>query len=118
MGRVQLSQGCRATTKRKFTYNQKSPGILRGSHQRFSVRKGVLRNFAKLTGKHLCQSPFFNKVAGLSSTTLLKKRLWHRSFHMNFVKFLRAPLLQNTPGRLLLNTSHSYGLPWKDETLC
>ena len=27
--------------------------------------KGVLRNFAKFTGKHLCQSLFFNKVAGL-----------------------------------------------------
>ena len=28
-----------------------------------SVRKDVLKNFAKLTGKHLCQSLFFNKVA-------------------------------------------------------
>ena len=27
-------------------------------------KKGVLRNFAKFTGKHLCQSLFFNKVAG------------------------------------------------------
>ena len=35
------------------------------SHWRCSVRKGVLRNFAKSTGKHLCQSLFFNKVAGL-----------------------------------------------------
>ena len=26
------------------------------------VRKGVLRNFAKFTGKHLCQSLFVNKV--------------------------------------------------------
>ena len=30
-------------------------------------KKGVLRNFAKFTGKHLCQSLFFNKVAGLGS---------------------------------------------------
>ena len=28
-------------------------------------KKGVLRNFAKFTGKHLCQSLFFDKVAGL-----------------------------------------------------
>ena len=28
-------------------------------------REGVLRNLAKLTGKHLCQSLFFDKVAGL-----------------------------------------------------
>ena len=27
-------------------------------------KKGVLRNFTKFTGKHLCQSLFFNKVAG------------------------------------------------------
>ena len=30
-------------------------------------KKGVLRNFAKFTGKHLCQSLFFNKTAGLRS---------------------------------------------------
>ena len=28
-------------------------------------KKGVLRNLTKFTGKHLCQSLFFNKVAGL-----------------------------------------------------
>ena len=37
------------------------------------MRKGVLRNFAELTGKHLCQSLFFNKVAPLGPATLLKK---------------------------------------------
>ena len=44
--------------------------------------KGVLRNFIKFTGKHLCQSLFFNKVAGL---TLFKKSLWHWCFPGNFV---------------------------------
>ena len=34
----------------------------RSSHRRCFVKKGVLRNFAKLTGKHLCQSLFLNKV--------------------------------------------------------
>ena len=29
-----------------------------------SVRKGVPKNFAKFTGKHLCQILFFNNVAG------------------------------------------------------
>ena len=37
----------------------------RSSHQRCSMEKGALRNFAKFTGKHLCQSLFFNKVVGL-----------------------------------------------------
>ena len=41
---------------------------------------GVIRNFTKFTGKHMCQSLFCNKVAGLRSTTLLKKRLWHSVF--------------------------------------
>ena len=35
--------------------------------------------------------------------TLLKKRLWHRRFPVNFVKFLRTHFLQNTSGRRLLN---------------
>ena len=38
---------------------------VRSSHRRCSVKKGVLGNFAKFTGEHLCQSLFFNKVAGL-----------------------------------------------------
>ena len=37
----------------------------------------------------------FNKI-------LLKKRLWHWSFSVNFAKFLRPPFLQNTSERLLL----------------
>ena len=45
----------------------------RSSHQRCSMKKGVLRNFAKITGKHLCQSLFFDRVAGLRPATLLKR---------------------------------------------
>ena len=74
----------------------------KSSCRRCSVRKGVLRNFAKFAGKHLCQSLFFNKVADLRPATLLKKRLWHRCFSVKFVKFLRTPFLQNTPWRLHL----------------
>ena len=54
-------------------------------------KKGVLRNLTKFTGKHLCQSLFLNKVAGLRPATLLKKRLWYKCFPVNFVKFLRTP---------------------------
>ena len=46
----------------------------------FSVRKGVVRNFAEFTGTHLC-------------------------FPVKFAKFLRTPFLQNTPTRLLLSIS-------------
>ena len=39
--------------------------IFRSSRPQLSYKKDVLRNFAKSTGKHPCQSSFFNKVAGL-----------------------------------------------------
>ena len=79
----------------------------RSSHQRCSMKKGVFRIFSKFTGKYPCQNLFFNKVTGLRSATLLKKRFWDRCFPVNFVKLLRIPFLQNTSGRLLLQVAHS-----------
>ena len=49
--------------------------VLESSHQRCSVKKGVLRNFAKLTGKHLCQSLFLNKVTGAACNFIKKDTL-------------------------------------------
>ena len=46
-------------------------------------KKDVLQNFVKFTGKHLWQSLLFSKV--------LKKRLWHRCFLVNYANFLRTP---------------------------
>ena len=63
----------------------------RGSRQEVFCKKRVLINFAKVTGKHLCQSLLFDKVAILRPATLLKKRLWHRCFPVNFLKFLWIP---------------------------
>ena len=57
--------------------------------QRCFVKRGVLRNFTKFTGKHLCQSLFLIKLQ-VRPATLLKKRLWHKCFPVNFVKFLRT----------------------------
>ena len=56
-------------------------------------KKGVLRNFTKFTGKHLCQSLFFNKVAGLrpEACNFIKKETLAQVFPVNFVKFLRTP---------------------------
>ena len=75
----------------------------KSSHQRCSIKKGVSENFAKSTGKHLCQVLFFNKVSGVRPATLLKKRLWHGCFPVNFAKFSRTPFLQNTSGWLHLS---------------
>ena len=68
-----------------------------------SIKKGVLRNSTKFTGKHLCQSLFFNKVPGLTPATSLKKRPWHRYFPVNFVKFLKTPFLTEHLRWLLIN---------------
>ena len=65
----------------------------RSSRQEVFYKKCVLRNFPKFTRKDLCQSLFFNKVAGLMPATLLKKRLWHKCFPVNFAKFLRISFL-------------------------
>ena len=60
--------------------------LFRSSHQRCSMKKNVLNNFAKFTGKHMHKSHFFNKVTGLRYSTLLKKRLWHRCLFADFAK--------------------------------
>ena len=67
--------------------------------QRFSQK------FHKIRRKHLCQSLIFNKVAGLRpEKSLLKRRLWHRRFPANFVKFQRSPFFIEHLRWLLLNT--------------
>ena len=38
----------------------------RNSHPKCSIKKVVLKNFTKFTGKHLFQSLFFNKFAGFA----------------------------------------------------
>ena len=73
---------------KSLCYNQKQP-------QDVFCKKGVLKNFAKVTGKHRYQSLFpFNKVVGLRPATLLKNRPWHRCFPVNFVKFLGATIFR------------------------
>ena len=75
----------------------------RSSRPEVSCKKGVLGNFAKFTGQHLCQNLFFNKVVGLRPANLLKKRLWHSCFPVNFAEFLRTPFLTEHHRWLLLN---------------
>ena len=56
--------------------------ITRSSRLEVSCKTIVVRNFAKFTGKHLFQSLFFNKIAGLMqevwliSRSLLNKVPW------------------------------------------
>ena len=52
----------------------------------------ILGNIEKFTGKHMCQSLIFNKVAGLR----------HRCFPVNFAKFFRASFFPEQLRWLLL----------------
>ena len=110
-----LNEVCHISCQVKYSWHI-SCNRYRSSHRRCSVRKGVLRNFAKFTRKNLCQSLFFNRNSQQSTcarvsflinfrpqpATLFKNRLWHCCFPVNFAKFIRTPFLQNTTGRLLL----------------
>ena len=59
------------------------------------LKKVFWKNLAKFKGKHLCHFLFCALLA-----TLLKKRIWHRYFPMNFAKFLRPLSCQNNSGRM------------------
>ena len=52
-------------------------------------KKGAFKNFSKFTGTHLCQSLFFNEIAGLRPATLLKVRL-AQAFSSEFCGTLRT----------------------------
>ena len=54
---------------------------------------GVLRNFAKFTGKRLCQSLFFNKVAGL----VLQKREFGTGVFCEFCEISQNTFLYRRP---------------------
>ena len=77
--------------------------------QRCSVKKLFLE-ISQNSQKNTCARVSFLIKLQARPVTLLKKRLWHRCFPVNFMKFLRAPFSQNTSWRLLLvydNTEHA-----------
>ena len=89
----------------------------KNSHPEVFCKKGVLRNFTKFTGKHLCQNLFFNKVAWLSPATSFKKRLWHRCFPVEFCEiskniFLHRTHLKAASELLPLNSNISSIINW------
>ena len=74
--------------------------------QKCSVKK-VFLEISEHSQENTCaRVSFFNKVAGLKPATLLKKRLWHRCFPMNAVKFLRTPFHIEHLWWLLLKRSY------------
>ena len=54
----------------RFYCKSNSDFMSRSSHQRYSVKNGVLRNFTKFTGKYLCQSLIFKVCNFVKNETL------------------------------------------------
>ena len=72
----------------------------------------VLKNFAIFTGKNLCWSLFFNKVASLKTYNFIKKRLQHEYFHVNIAQLLRAASFMEHLRWLLLHLKeYDYQIP-------
>ena len=75
--------------------------------------RGVLqkRFFCTFTGKYLCVEVSFLIKLQTRPATLLKKRLQHRCFTLNFAKFLSTPFLQKTTGGCFLFMPVLYFIP-------
>ena len=80
--------------------------ITRSSYRKCSSKKVFLK-ICQNSQENTCVGIFFNKVAGLRSATLLKKRLWHRLFSCEFWQIYKNTFLQNTFGRLILDQCFS-----------
>ena len=58
------------------------------------MKTGFRKNFAKITGKHLCQSLFFNKVAG-SACSFIEKETLAQLFSSEFFEISKNTFLRN-----------------------
>ena len=68
----------------------------RSSRPEVFCEKAVLGNFAKFTGKHLCQNLFFNKVAG-GACNFIKKETLAQVFSFEFCEIPKNTFSQRTP---------------------
>ena len=94
-----------------------SLSMQRSSQQRCSIIKRVLRNFAKFTRKHLCQSLFFNKVAD-EACNFIKKETLAQVFSCEFCEifeniFFTEHLRTTAPG---CKTNYS-SEKWKNDKI-
>ena len=75
---------------------QDGPNLYGSSRPEVFCKKGVLRNFTKFTGKHLCQSLFFNKVADLACN-FIKKETLAQVFPCEFCEISKNTFFYRTP---------------------
>ena len=69
----------------------------KSTNRKCSLKKGVLKYFAKFPRKTPVLESLFNKIAGLEACNFIKKTLQHRCFPVKLAKFLRTPFFYRTP---------------------
>ena len=77
--------------------------IFKVSRTNMFYKKDALQNFAKLAGKHLCHSLFFNKVMQPEVCNSFKEETLAGVFSVNFAKFFKSPFFIERLRWLLLN---------------
>ena len=75
----------------------KSFALQRNSRPEVFCEKGVLRNFARFTGKLLCQSVFFNKVAGAAACNFIEKETLAQVFSCEFCEISKNTFSYRMP---------------------
>ena len=104
-------------------FPSKSRIVLRYSNavtQRCSVKEVILK-ISQNSQKNTCaRVSFLTKLqgSGLRTATLLKKRIWHTCFSMNFAKILRASFFIEHLWWLPLDILLRWCLGDKDKNIC
>ena len=94
--------------RKQHQASNRSTHYIRSSRSQMFFKIRVFKNFAILTGTHLCRSLFLIKLQAWRPETLLKrdskawnfveKKLRHSCFRVKFAKFFKTPFLLNTSG--------------------
>ena len=99
-------------------WNQEDLQLLEATPGGILLKKEFLKISQNSQEKNLCQSLFFNTVAGLRPATLFKKRLWHRMFSCEFCEFLKNTIFYNMPlvvaSELCIIYAYTYHFPNHD----
>ena len=85
--------------------------MFKSSYRRCSIKKLLLK-ILQISQENTCvRVSFLKKLQAESCNLILKNRIWHRCFSVNFVRFLRTSILQNTSRWLPLNVQQCISFP-------
>ena len=77
-----------------FVFQRKS-GLYRRSHRKCTIKKGVLKNLANFTGKHLYWSLFSNKITDVNVAKFLRTLVYRTPTGDFFCSLYYGSVLNN-----------------------